>query len=184
MSTENVMVAVDEGVPGHDVSVEVTAKYRVDGGIDILSVREHPKADPHVKSPLPAQAGGAPVTPSTLESALAKLRKIAEDKHGAVMGGIVSPADARALLARLDALEWQPIETVPKDGREFQAWLWNEPARTGWWGPRCRYSPDGAFQVWQRVDYDDDGWDVVEETPTHWLPQPIGPAAYRTGDAR
>jgi hypothetical protein len=67
VSTENVMVVVDEGVPGHDMSVEVTAKYRADGGIDILSVREHPQADPHVKSPLPAQAGGGEET-SILDS--------------------------------------------------------------------------------------------------------------------
>lgn len=43
VSTERVIVAVDESGPGGDKSVEVTARHRVDGGIDILSVRELPQ---------------------------------------------------------------------------------------------------------------------------------------------
>jgi hypothetical protein len=116
-----------------------------------------------------------------LESALTKLRECAgvDDVHTFVR---VSSPEAAALLAKIEAadrLEWQPIETAPKDGAEFQAWLLDAGRQHGWWEPRCRFNDDGAFQVWQRVDYDDDGWDVIEARPTHWLPEPTEPPAYR-----
>lgn len=44
---------------GHDMSVEVTAKYRPDGGIDILSVREHPQAGQYDTAP-PATSSACP----------------------------------------------------------------------------------------------------------------------------
>lgn len=119
------------------------------------------------------------IVPSpALESALAKLRAMMQIAPKIDIEPIW-PHEAAALLARLEAQQWRPIETAPKGETEFQGWLWSDMYRTGWWEPRCRYSADGAFQVWQRVDYDDDGWDVVEARPTHWLPKPTEPAAYR-----
>lgn len=73
--------------------------------------------------------------------------------------------------------QWRPIATAPKDGTEFQAWMHNAYLPTGWWEPRCRFNDFGAFQVWQRVDYDDDGFDAVHATPTHWMPLPPAPEA-------
>jgi hypothetical protein len=74
---------------------------------------------------------------------------------------------------------WLPIESAPKDGTEFQAWtvlaLGHED---GVWEPRCRFNRDsGAFEVWGRVDYDQDGWDVDRWIPTHWMPEPSAPPA-------
>jgi hypothetical protein len=74
---------------------------------------------------------------------------------------------------------WQPIETAPKDGTEFQAWA--EHASGGVWLPQCRINPDnGAFEIWGRVDYDIDGWDLIPHLiETHWMPLPEPPRAER-----
>lgn len=69
-------------------------------------------------------------------------------------------------------LKWMPIDTAPKDGKPFQAWI----DKYGW-KPNCRYNPDSeAFELWGRVDYDQDGWDVYPHmVPTHWMPIPSRP---------
>jgi hypothetical protein len=77
-------------------------------------------------------------------------------------------------------MEWQPIASAPRDGTEFQAWtVCLNPARPclGVWEPRCRFNPDtGAFEVWGRVDYDQDGWDAdIGWEPTHCMPFPAAP---------
>jgi len=70
--------------------------------------------------------------------------------------------------------EWKPIETAPKDGTEFQAWVVHNG--TGWWEPRVRFDPDTEmFQIWTRVDYDQDGWENGY-TATHWMPLPPPPS--------
>jgi len=68
--------------------------------------------------------------------------------------------------------EWQPIETAPRGGAEFQGWI-----AVGYWEPRCRFNPDSeAFEIWGRVDYDMDGWDTYAYLrPTHWMPHPPPP---------
>lgn len=92
-------------------------------------------------------------------------------------------AEIQALRERVEKAErWQPIETAPMDGSEFQAWIRSAHFATGWWEPRCRFNADGAFQVWQRVDYDQDGFDMVPDAaPTHWKMQPAAPAAIAKG---
>ncbi|WP_241128730.1 DUF551 domain-containing protein [Achromobacter xylosoxidans] len=67
---------------------------------------------------------------------------------------------------------WLSIESAPKDGTEFQAWL-----NVGLWEPRCRFNPDSeAFEIWGRVDYDRDDWDACSHlTATHWMPKPAAP---------
>ncbi|MFY3096147.1 hypothetical protein ACOTHT_30895 [Achromobacter xylosoxidans] len=69
---------------------------------------------------------------------------------------------------------WLPIESAPKDGTEFQAWLNGD-----FWEPRCRFNPASeAFEIWGRVDYDRDDWDICGHlTATHWMPLPAAPAA-------
>lgn len=71
-------------------------------------------------------------------------------------------------------LTWQPIETAPKDGTEFQAWVLT--MGNGFWEPRCRFDENECFQIWDRVDYDTDGWAVYPNLdPTHWMPFPDPP---------
>lgn len=71
---------------------------------------------------------------------------------------------------------WRKIESAPKDGTQFQAWVVSERCTYGSWEPFCRYNEDGAFQIYGRIDYDMEGWDVyLHLTPTHWMPLPPPP---------
>lgn len=67
-------------------------------------------------------------------------------------------------------MEWQPIETAPKDGTEFCAWLVTQDGHE-FWEPRCHFDEDGRFGVYGRIDYDIDGWDydLFHLTPTHYM---------------
>lgn len=68
--------------------------------------------------------------------------------------------------------DWQPIASAPQDGTEFQVWC----GQYGW-EPRARVNPEtGALELWGRVDYDEEGWDVYPHMPaTHWMPHPQSP---------
>jgi hypothetical protein len=72
---------------------------------------------------------------------------------------------------------WQPIETAPKDGSEFQAWAGSYDG--GWWEPKARINPESErVELWQRVDYDQDGWEAEngdDWNVTHWMPLPTPP---------
>ncbi len=69
-------------------------------------------------------------------------------------------------------MEWQPIESAPRDGTEFQGWVYKYG-----WEPKCRFDPiTESFQIWGRVDYDQDGWDFYPHMAiTHWMPLPAPP---------
>jgi len=77
--------------------------------------------------------------------------------------------------------DWQPIETAPNDGSEFQAWITSGEG-TGCWESRCRFNEHGVFETWERVDYDEEGWashgNFIDAT--HWQPQPLKPAEFAT----
>ena len=74
----------------------------------------------------------------------------------------VAGAEAHAKLTG-----WQPIESALKDGTEFQAWV-------NGWEPKCRFNPESeAFEIYGRVDCDEDGWvPYYLECATHWMPIP------------
>lgn len=67
----------------------------------------------------------------------------------------------RRAAAALEAQEWQPIKTAPRDGRNIQ--VWTEELNT----PECVYwgSEYGKWLI------PDDHWDFPF-TPTHWRPFP------------
>lgn len=73
--------------------------------------------------------------------------------------------------------DWKPIESAPRDGTEFQAWIMPEESDGGYWEPKARFNPDSeVFELWGRVDYDQDGWDCYHWLhPTHWMPLPPPP---------
>ena len=76
-------------------------------------------------------------------------------------------------------MEWMEIDSAPKDGTEFQAWIKSEYREDdfGFWEPRCRFNEDGALGIWRRVDYDGEGWDygLIHLRATHWMPLPQPP---------
>ncbi|MGH6774733.1 hypothetical protein [Brucella tritici] len=91
--------------------------------------------------------------------------------HASAIRALSSPDHADA--GKVEGDGWMPIESAPKDGTEFQAWI----AKYGW-EPRCRIISDTeAFEIYGRVDYDQDGWEVYPHmTPTHWLSLPSAPS--------
>lgn len=100
---------------------------------------------------------------AALESALAKLRTQAAAPNWPVPAHITSQ-EAAALLARLEALEWRPIETAPKDGSPMLVC-----SRAGHVGRATYDAEEGCFQ--------DEHTEFIE---THWLSawMPL-PPAYR-----
>lgn len=74
-------------------------------------------------------------------------------------------------------MEWQPIETAPKDGkrvlisdgRYVMDAYWSEEASLG----QCSRGP-----AWQVFNCDEDCWYSIAVTdPTHWMPLPEPPNA-------
>jgi hypothetical protein len=74
-------------------------------------------------------------------------------------------------------MTWRDIKTdpPPKDGTEFQGWVVGKHWKG--WEPRCRFnSEDDCLQLWERIDYDEEGWvDQYKFILTHWMPRPSEP---------
>jgi len=70
-------------------------------------------------------------------------------------------------------MEWQPIETAPKDGRYVDLWMAG-PRNTGARQPDCWF----ANGQW-RTDFGDRGEGTPEiyigDKPTHWMHPPDAP---------
>ena len=71
-------------------------------------------------------------------------------------------------------MEWQPIETAPKDGTYIDLWV------SGPYNKGCRIT-DCWFECGQWwKDYGRDGElkadQMKGDEPTHWMPIPDGPA--------
>lgn len=89
-------------------------------------------------------------------------------------------------------MEWQPIETAPKDGSHILILRSGHPDEYGtnivnvFWGDRLAgYAPDDpanyAWLNWHEgFEYNETGalWATVEN-PTHWMPLPKAPQAHR-----
>lgn len=79
-----------------------------------------------------------------------------------------------SLALRGAKVQWRPPLTAPTDGSEFQGFVKYHSMTI--WEPRCRLHPEnGALQVWDRVYYDEHGWDYNGQL-IGWLPQPSLPA--------
>ncbi len=63
-------------------------------------------------------------------------------------------------------MDWQPIETAPKDGAEFLAW--GEYGDSALVFELCRWSPEYDWPV------ADDGYHFIAY---HWMPLPEPPTA-------
>jgi hypothetical protein len=101
------------------------------------------------------------------------------NESGVFFGSESSYIDTEAHLEGSDLstqLMWLGIDTAPRDGEEFQAWIKADNC-DGFWAPRCRYNEHGVFGIYGCVDYDIYGWDygLIHLTPTHWMSQPISP---------
>lgn len=69
-------------------------------------------------------------------------------------------------------MEWMPIETAPRDGTEFQAWV--EPLiADGYWIPVCKFeSPshkNPKAYLFESREY------ISMRGATHWMPLPAPP---------
>jgi hypothetical protein len=77
-----------------------------------------------------------------------------------------------------DVAGWRTVDSAPRDGTEFQGWVKSINEPLGWWEPKCRLNPETeAFEIWDRVDYDQDGWGCYGHVdPVAWMPEPLAPA--------
>ena len=69
-------------------------------------------------------------------------------------------------------MDWQPIETAPKDGRGILICAGSGEDRVV---GEAEFSSDGA---WWWANTVGENWDPIEETwgpPTHWMPLPDPP---------
>jgi len=81
-------------------------------------------------------------------------------------------------------MDWQPIETAPKDGTPFLAWY----DKTAYGVPLswailrwcAEYNDGGVFKdgAWATFRGEDYGWDahIPCFPPTHWKPLPAPPS--------
>ena len=72
-------------------------------------------------------------------------------------------------------MEWQPIETAPKDGTRIMVWppTWIGTASCARWNEDRHAKNPRPY--WSRID--DHGRITIsrEKQPTHWAPLPCGP---------
>jgi hypothetical protein len=70
-------------------------------------------------------------------------------------------------------MEWQPIETAPKDGTIIDVW-----AKYGDGGERYPNAEfiRGEWRVWGIDGFESPGYVKIDGTATHWMPVPGPPA--------
>lgn len=83
-------------------------------------------------------------------------------------------------------MDWQPIESCPKDGRHFDVWVVSEFAPRGYRMTTCKWgvedydfgkkNPGVMFHGPDEVERFRYVWKRFEDvTPTHWMPEPEPP---------
>lgn len=110
-------------------------------------------------------------TPTPAQQHIETLRDL---RVGVQMDAMYDPQGADKLAAldhaldALEAVEWRPIETAPKDGTAILAW--NEDyISIALWNKACKQWADLTDQgIGDECAYTDN--------PTHWMPLPAPPA--------
>ncbi len=79
-------------------------------------------------------------------------------------------------------MEWQPIETAPKDGTLVLLWQKNSfpgPGSAIIGSFRTDQNDEDGEPLWLENDYDDwsTGYASTPSHPTHWMPLPPPPEA-------
>ncbi|WP_373318459.1 DUF551 domain-containing protein [Laribacter hongkongensis] len=76
-------------------------------------------------------------------------------------------------------MEWQPIETAPKDGTEFDAWskFGGRVPNVFWGNPTSSRTTSKCFCVYE---YEWHVVPVLDNTLTHWMPLPAPPKQDQT----
>ena len=80
-------------------------------------------------------------------------------------------------------MEWQPIESAPKDGSYIIAGLFGRSRELAWvthsyWSTAADRAEDDGLTRAQADDFET-GWQVEHDgvcAPTHWMPLPTPPA--------
>ena len=70
-------------------------------------------------------------------------------------------------------MEWQPIETAPKDGTIFWCYDKKPSEHYGYDQHRCFWDCERQ----QFIASDDSNTDIFDIAPTHWMPLPKPPSA-------
>jgi len=76
-----------------------------------------------------------------------------------------------------EALQWQPIETAPKDGTTILVWFRQHGAMTVCWGDRD-YNHTSEYAIWLVDDHKHGPYPVrgySRGDDTHWMPLPPPP---------
>ena len=70
-------------------------------------------------------------------------------------------------------MEWQKIETAPKDGTTIFIWYAGEVRKAAYLN--TAYTPDPG---WHLFSYN--SWNLLFDIPEYWMPIPKGPAINQT----
>lgn len=74
-------------------------------------------------------------------------------------------------------MQWQPIETAPKDGSEVDLWTANGRVPDAKWNAKR-----SRWEEWGLGGFEQMTWVDVDYPPTHWMPLPNPPEQDQRGD--
>ena len=88
-------------------------------------------------------------------------------------------------------MQWQPIETAPKDGTEVLLYApgrltygaWTEPSDVPEIKYRDGFAPEPEWEEFAPFWSSWDGGFTEDHPPTHWMPLPDAPGATTKGNA-